>query len=173
LLRHRGSALTGISFLNTYCHKDIGEKTCDMCVKDFIGSHPVEGKKCTKREEIKFCGDVPTPAHNITDNCVRTLHAQCDASKKKSVRECDECVAKIGPEVKTCTLREELTFCNVGPSPPTPGPRPMDPGCEKELAMLCQFDRTNQTACLACVKENEKVLIEREHCNRTEVMKFC
>ena len=49
----------------------------------------------------------------------------------------------------------------------------MDPGCEKELAMLCQFDRTNQTACLACVKENEKVLIEREHCNRTEVMKFC
>lgn len=49
----------------------------------------------------------------------------------------------------------------------------MDPGCDKELAKLCSDQRTNQTSCITCVREHEKVLIEREHCNRTEVLKFC
>ena len=49
----------------------------------------------------------------------------------------------------------------------------MDPGCEAELANLCSAERTNQTACVGCVRAHEKILIERQHCNRTEVMKFC
>jgi hypothetical protein len=103
------------------------QHACDLCVEK-VG--PKE--HCTEREELSFCN--ATRPHPVDDQCEEVLKKDCEASKGKGVKACDECVAAVDKrKLANCTRRDALVFCG-GPAP-TPGP--VSDKCEKLLKTDC------------------------------------
>jgi hypothetical protein len=72
-------------------------------------------------------------------------------------------VARIGPEVKTCTLREELSFCNPSKAPT----------CAAAEERFCAADKLQGVKqCKDCLQTNSAALM-KDGCHASDETQFC
>ncbi len=76
------------------------ELVCDKCAEK-KGS----AVNCTKREEMTYCGDAPTPGPTPAE-CTKALKERCN----KPGEDCTSCAKKLGSE-HGCTEASEKAAC--------------------------------------------------------------